>query len=67
MSACLLCSKEMKKEIKCSLLAGSVCMSCCFAVSSGGPLINKIRKEKGYLKEDILFKCAACIQEKVTK
>ncbi|MBN1384294.1 MAG: hypothetical protein JW983_05375 [Elusimicrobia bacterium] len=67
MAVCILCGKETKKEVSCSLLDGVICMACCFAVSSGDPIINKVRKERNYTKEDILAKCAECIRTKIPK
>ena len=67
MAVCVLCGKESKKETNCPLIGGTICMQCCFSISNGNSQMDKIRKEKGLLKEDILVKCADCIQEKLKK
>ena len=67
MSNCNLCGKEPKREVMCRLTNNTICMSCCFSISSGDEIINKVRKDTGLTKEDILAKCAACIQEKTGK
>ncbi|MDD5688371.1 MAG: hypothetical protein PHE88_11145 [Elusimicrobia bacterium] len=64
---CTLCSKETKKEVDCRLLNEKICMICCFSISSGDLMMNKIRKEKGFVKDDILDKCLSCIQNKDKK
>ncbi|PKM92804.1 MAG: hypothetical protein CVU80_01460 [Elusimicrobia bacterium HGW-Elusimicrobia-4] len=67
MSICPLCGKDAKKEINCRLLNSNICLACCFSISSGNSMMIKLRHEKGLLKEDILAKCTACIQEKSQK
>ncbi|OGS44508.1 MAG: hypothetical protein A2539_01245 [Elusimicrobia bacterium RIFOXYD2_FULL_34_15] len=61
---CVLCGKESKKEMNCQLMGTRICSQCCFSISSGNKMIDKVRKEKGLQKEDILAKCLSCTTEK---
>jgi len=64
---CGICGREINKiSSSCELLKGEhVCTKCCFSISSGDPaMMERLRNEHGYYKEDLLGICAKCIKEK---
>jgi len=61
---CAICEKEVEKTVKCPLINKSICLSCCFAVSSGRTdMIQRIRKEYELHKEEILKACSSCLEK----
>jgi len=61
---CAICEKEVKKTVKCPLINRRVCLSCCFALSSGrADIIQRIRKEYELQKEEILRACSTCLEK----
>lgn len=64
---CVICGKKINKiGSACELFKGEhVCSKCCFSISSGDPsMVERLKKEHGYYKEDFLSICAKCIKEK---
>jgi len=61
---CAICEKEVEKTVKCPLINRRVCLSCCFALSSGrADIIQRIRKEYELQKEEILRVCSTCLEK----
>jgi len=61
---CVICGKDVEKTIKCQLLYKPICLSCCFALSSGRTdMIQRIRKEYELEKEEILRACGSCLEK----
>jgi hypothetical protein len=61
---CAICEKEVEKTVRCPLINKSICLSCCFALSSGRPdMIQRIRKEYDFQKEEILKACSTCLEK----
>ena len=61
---CAICEREVEKTVKCPLINKLVCLSCCFAISSGrADMIQRIRKEYELQKEEILKACSSCLEK----
>jgi len=60
---CAICEKEVEKTAKCPIINRLICLSCCFALSSGrADMIQRIRKEHSLQKEEILKACSSCLE-----
>jgi len=61
---CAICGKEVDKTVICPLINRLICLSCCFALSSGRTdMIQRIRKEYELQKEEILRACKSCLEK----
>jgi len=61
---CAICDKEIEKTVSCQLIGKPICLSCCFAISSGrSDMIQRIRKEYELQKEEILRRCGSCLEK----
>jgi hypothetical protein len=62
---CAICQKEeVDKTVGCPLLNKTICLSCCFAISSGRTdMVQRIRKEYELQKEEILQACKTCLEK----
>ena len=64
MKKCYICKKEADKYIDCLLISKPICMTCCFAVSTGKKeLIQTLRLEFELSKDDILKGCSKCLEK----
>ena len=61
---CAICGKDVEKTVICPLIKRLMCLSCCFALSSGrADIIQRIRKEYDLQKEEILKACSSCLEK----